>query len=616
MQEVADRELLRQYVHGDSHEAFEALLERHVNLVYSVGLRKTGSPQAAEEITQAVFIILARKARKLSEKTVLPGWLYHTARLTAVNFIRGEMRRARREQEAYTQALGEETEPAVWPQIAPLVEDAMGQLGKKDRDAIVLRFFEGKSFREIAGAAGASENAAKKRVHYALEKLRRYFAKRGVVSTASSVAGAMSAYSAHAAPAALVKTVTAVAVGKGALVGGSTLALVKATLKSLLWGKVKSAAGVSAGALALGAALTIAVTSTNLLSSGRGHFQFSAQGVCRLIAFNSTGNETTDYPFTVTVSNQLWFMRITDVRSNAVAGYFEIGGDGQRTYYVDYQESWAQTAALRRGTGNAENVAVGIIGPQEVPHFPFAPQAGAIWLAYASGHYFDVARSPRIQPAASLFVLYGRNVQPNSFALQEAHWSRTDQSPGVPASVVYLDDGIAGIRNGVPVKWPSPLDLGFTNAAYQALEYTNAGSLTLPTRAVLNTFGPQLGPPGARVVPRVSYQVVATNVSLRPLYAGNFKPRLPGKTFVNDMRFSAPAHDLHVNYYASDERWLADDEVKQLPEYAVAVGQASQRRDLVKQPARLSRPVVWVVFGLLSAWPVILFYRQRRRGGL
>ena len=124
MQEVADRELLRQYAHGDSHEAFEALAARHVNLVYSVGLRKTGNPAAAEEITQAVFIILARKARGLSEKIVLSGWLYHTARLTAVNYLRAEVRRARREQEAYMQTPGEESEPDLGAQIAPLIEEA------------------------------------------------------------------------------------------------------------------------------------------------------------------------------------------------------------------------------------------------------------------------------------------------------------------------------------------------------------------------------------------------------------------------------------------------------------------------------------------------------------
>ena len=170
--------------------------------------------------------------------------------------------------------------------------------------------------------------------------------------------------------------------------------------------------------------VTLAVVNTNGLSAASAPFQFSAEGICRFTAFNSTGADTTDYPFTIAVSNNLWFMRITDVRSNAVAGYFEIGCDGQRTYYVDYQEAWAKAAALQRGTGYAENVAVGIIGPQEVPHFPFAPQAGAIWLAYASGRYFDAATSSRLQPAATLLVLYGRNVQPNSFALQQTLWSR------------------------------------------------------------------------------------------------------------------------------------------------------------------------------------------------
>ena len=143
MQEAADRELLRQYVYRDCDEAFAALLARYVNLVYSVALRRTGSPRAAEEITHAVFIILARKARGMSEQTVLSGWLYHTARLTAVNYLRTEMRRAHREQEAYMQSLANDTEPEVWPQIRPLIEDAMARLGQKDRDAIVLRFFEG-----------------------------------------------------------------------------------------------------------------------------------------------------------------------------------------------------------------------------------------------------------------------------------------------------------------------------------------------------------------------------------------------------------------------------------------------------------------------------------------
>jgi RNA polymerase sigma factor (sigma-70 family) len=249
MQETSDIELLQQYVHRNSDEAFAALVTRHVNMVYSAALRKTGSPSAAEEVTQVVFIILAKKAGGLREKTIISGWLYQTTRLTAINFLRSEIRRVRREQEAYMQSLGNETESEAWPQIMPLLEDAMGQLGEKDRNAIALRFFEGKSFQEIGIAFGASENAAEKRVAYALEKLRRYFSKHGVTSTTATLAGAISANSVQAAPAVLAKSITAVAITKGAAASGSTLTLVKGALKIMAWTKAKTVLIVSVGLL-------------------------------------------------------------------------------------------------------------------------------------------------------------------------------------------------------------------------------------------------------------------------------------------------------------------------------------------------------------------------------
>ena len=207
MQESQDSELLRQYARENSDEAFAALVTRHVNMVYSAALRKTGNPAAAEEITQAVFVILAKKANGLLRHTALSGWLYQAARLTAANFLRTEIRRTRREQEAYMQSLSNQTEPEIWPQIMPLLEDAMGRLGEKDRNALALRFFEGKSFQEIGTAFGVSENAARKRTDYALEKLRVYFSKRGVTSTTETIAGAISANSVQAAPVALAKAV-------------------------------------------------------------------------------------------------------------------------------------------------------------------------------------------------------------------------------------------------------------------------------------------------------------------------------------------------------------------------------------------------------------------------
>src|SRR5215468_4792771 len=124
MQERDDQSLLREYAEHDSEAAFAELATRHVNKVYSVALRHTRNPHQAEEITQAVFVILAQKSRKLGNKVILSGWLYQTARLTALTFIRNENRRTRREQEAYMQTLLTETKDDAWPQIAPLLDAA------------------------------------------------------------------------------------------------------------------------------------------------------------------------------------------------------------------------------------------------------------------------------------------------------------------------------------------------------------------------------------------------------------------------------------------------------------------------------------------------------------
>lgn len=239
MLQLADMELVREYVQRDSDEAFAALVTRYVNLVYSAALRKTGNPDAAGEITQAVFIILARKARALRGETVLSGWLYQTARLTAANFLRTEIRRTRREQEAFMQSPAGESEAEVWPQIMPLLEDAMGRLSEQDRNAISLRFFEGRNFKEVGAALGTGEDAAKMRVNRALDKLRQFFARRGVSSTTAIIAGAISANSVQAAPVALAPAVTATALAKGAALGGSTLTLVKGALKLMAWTKTK-----------------------------------------------------------------------------------------------------------------------------------------------------------------------------------------------------------------------------------------------------------------------------------------------------------------------------------------------------------------------------------------
>jgi uncharacterized protein (TIGR03435 family) len=147
------------------------------------------------------------------------------------------------------QSLSHETEPDVWPQIKPLLEDAMGRLGEKERDAIILRFFERKSFQEIGVAIGASENAAKKRVSHGLEKLRKRFAQHGIASTTTALAETISANSIQFPPAALAKSVTTMALAKGAAASTSTLTLIKGALKIMAWTKAKMALVVIAGVL-------------------------------------------------------------------------------------------------------------------------------------------------------------------------------------------------------------------------------------------------------------------------------------------------------------------------------------------------------------------------------
>ena len=258
-----DIALLRQFATENSGDAFATLVARHIGLVHSAALRQTGNPHAAEEITQAVFIILAGKAGSLGGKVVLPGWLYQTARLTAANYLRTEIRRIRREQEAHMNSLENETlaEDATWQQIAPLLDTAMGKLNAADGNAIVLRFFENKSMDEIAAALDAPEATVRKRVTRAVERLRKFFTQRGITLTAAAIAGAVSANSVQAAPLGLAATVTATA-AKGTLISATLTTLVKGTMKTMTWLKIKFAVGVGVAALVVGGAIPIIMAQT------------------------------------------------------------------------------------------------------------------------------------------------------------------------------------------------------------------------------------------------------------------------------------------------------------------------------------------------------------------
>jgi uncharacterized protein (TIGR03435 family) len=251
-----DMSLVREFAARRSEPAFAALVERHVGLVHSAALRQAGDADLAGEITQAVFLVLARKAGALGPKTILSAWLYRTTRYAAADAVKARHRRQAREQEAYMQSTLNQPDPEPWTQLAPLLDDALAELGETDRAALVLRYFENKTAREIAGALRMAEPAAQKRVVRALEKLRAIFARRGVTLTATVIAGAVAANSVQAAPAGMA--VAVIAAAKGAAAGGSTLTIIKGALKIMAWTKVKTA--VVTGAMVLLAAGTTTVT--------------------------------------------------------------------------------------------------------------------------------------------------------------------------------------------------------------------------------------------------------------------------------------------------------------------------------------------------------------------
>ncbi len=262
MQDLDDISLLREYVNHESEDAFAALVARHVNKVHSIALRHARNPHQAAEITQAVFVILARKARRLGGQVILSGWLCRTAQLTAVTFVRSETRRARREQEAYMRNPLVETDSDVWPQIEPLLDAAMAGLSEADHHALVLRFFDGKSMKEVGTALGASESAAKMRVNRAVEKLRLFFSRRDIVVSVAILTEAISANSVQSAPATLAKTAAAVALAKGATASTPALALIKGVLKIMAWTKIKSAMVVGVATLLVAGTATAVVKKT------------------------------------------------------------------------------------------------------------------------------------------------------------------------------------------------------------------------------------------------------------------------------------------------------------------------------------------------------------------
>jgi len=231
--------LLADYVQNGSETAFRELVNRYVDLVHSVASRMTrGDVHLAEDITQTVFTDLARSARKLPADVMLGGWIHRHTCFVARNILRAERRRRDRENRSIEMEPVHDSSNDHLDEVAPELDEAINQLGALDRQAIVLRFFEQREFRAVGEALGCTEEAARKRVNRALQKLHLLLSLRGVALSVGSLGVVLSAHAVSAAPAGLAGTIAASALATASTVTGGVawglFQLMNTKLKTIL----------------------------------------------------------------------------------------------------------------------------------------------------------------------------------------------------------------------------------------------------------------------------------------------------------------------------------------------------------------------------------------------
>ena len=255
--------------------AFEELVKRHTDLVYSSALRRVG-PGLADDVAQAVFVVLARKAPKLARRQPenLSGWLFRATRFAALNALKRQQRQETREKAAAAEnriEMEERHTPEEWERVRPILDEGMDKLSRGDRDAVLLRFFQGASFAEVGTAMGISENTAAKRVSRALRKLHKFLTRKGVALSMPILSSMLASQTTEATPAELTASCAATAfAGAGILAGGGTvgaLLIADGVMKTMMVSQVTTAAVATCAVLTAGAGT--AVTVNHILDRGR-----------------------------------------------------------------------------------------------------------------------------------------------------------------------------------------------------------------------------------------------------------------------------------------------------------------------------------------------------------
>lgn len=478
---VSDLELLREYSANGSESASSELVNRHVRLVYAVALRQVRDPSLAEDVTQAVFIILFRKAKMFKRGGNLGGWLYRATCFAASDAMKKERRRIMREERAL-QMPHVSGDAAAFEHAAALLDEGISALREKEREAVILRFFNNKSLSEVGEALGLSEDAARMRVSRALVQLRKFLTVRRVALPVGTIVGAMATQASQAAPAGLAGAVNTAAYVKAGAAALPALAIAQSTLKALAWVKVKTAAYICGGVLAAGGLALVATEKWgpgDLFGSGPSYQVSGTMNV--LFPLSSTASEPANSTgsFSIQMKHGVWTFTLEPPPGMGRTPV-KYQSDGTQLGYDIQQTS---------GSGNAIRVRTQHVIEGSPALQPLSP--GAVLFASCL-HLFFLDYTNAWGWSGSL------PSAPVSRVIHPLSWSSAVPPPGPNVGDVwYFDSGIPSVgRDAFVATAPLPapfqgLDLLSGHVTFGA--FTNVGDVSMPVNFRYDRYFPRPG---------------------------------------------------------------------------------------------------------------------------
>ncbi len=559
-----DLTLLREFAATRSEPAFAELVRRHLPLVHAAALRRTGDAGLAEDVAQAVFIVLARKAGTLGPQTILTAWLHLTTRYAAADALKQQHRRQQREHQAYMETTANPPETdAAWRQIAPQLDEAVDALGERDRAAVLLRFFENKTLGDVGAALGVSEDAARVRVNRALDKLHALLAKQGIKFGGALLATAVVENSVQAAPAALVAKVSVLA-AKGAATTTSITALVKGTLQTMAWTKSKIATAVVVTGLLVISACLVARYATKVPKQVS---VLEISGIIKQSIYYAEAKtlRTITNNFTVKIWDDKARIEAGPMDNLSLSG-FEYGMLGKDSYLLirlvpglmatevyQVKNGGAKLVKLKTPV-KSENDANLTINDGEVPEYSFG-LISPVWMAYC----FHLGGTNVNQTTARLPPIFSMG-SPFRTANEIADISYTlnSQAP-------FMLQTLSEYGNPDQIKALAPLTKEiFTNAIYRVVTWTNVGGNEVAQQfQVNNTF---IGSRAGVIITRnIVYEGVATNIVVRTEPAPQIQ--VPKNTRVSEHRSKMVTPLDSFSYLSKDGHLLTREEILKNSEY-------------------------------------------------